>query len=59
MKKSIKDIIGTEPLKKGTCSCPVCQSRLYFKSLHGMRIVVNGILQAKCNVCIIYLQIKA
>ena len=35
-------------LKKGTLRCPNCKETLWFKQIHGMRLVENGLLEAKC-----------
>jgi len=47
------------PLKKGTLICPCCKERLHFKQFQGMRLVENGMLEAKCPTTGKYYNVKA
>lgn len=49
----------TDYLKKGTLKCPICQQRLEFKQICGIRIVEEGLLSAFCRNDKKYFNVKA
>lgn len=41
-----------KPLKRGTVNCPQHKKvQLHFEQIHGMRIIRDGHLQARCPEC--------
>lgn len=45
------------PLKKGTLKCPSDKAVLHFEQIHGMRIIRDGHLQARCPECKVYYRV--
>lgn len=48
----------SEVLKKGTLKCPADKALLQFEQIHGMRMIKNGVLSARCPVCDTYYDVK-
>jgi hypothetical protein len=48
-----------EYLKKGTLRCPHCKELLHFRVVGNMRIIENGLYEARCPNSNRYYNIKA
>lgn len=59
VKKELSKVQPTDVLPVGTLKCPTCKQPLEFKQIHGIRLVENGLLEARCQNDNKYFDVKA